>query len=90
VTATEVTVRIRYLSGLRDTTHTRMDEVRFPGGTRLRDISQWLAGKYGIVAPGPTLMCTLNGRGWNQSPQALETELHDGDEIALFPLLSGG
>jgi molybdopterin converting factor small subunit len=90
VTATEVTVRIRYLSGLRDTTGTRMDEVRFPGGTRLQDVSQWLAGKYGIAVPGPTVMSTLNGRGWSQSPQALETELHDGDEIALFPLLSGG
>jgi len=90
VTSAEVTVRIRYLSGLRDTTHTRMDEVRFPGGTRLREVSRWIAGKYGITVPGPAVMSTLNGRGWNQSPQALETELHEGDEIALFPLLSGG
>ena len=90
MTATEVTVRIRYLSGLRDTTRTRMDEVRFPAGTRLRDVSQWLANKYGIAVPGPTVMSTLNGRGWSQSPQSLETELHEGDEIALFPLLSGG
>ncbi len=90
MTATEVTVRIRYLSGLRDTTHTRMEEVRFPGGTHLRDVSRWLAQKYGITVPGPSVMSTLNGRGWSQTPQSLETELHDGDEIALFPLLSGG
>jgi len=32
----------------------------------------------------------LNGYGWNQVPQGLATEMHDGDEIALFPLLSGG
>jgi molybdopterin converting factor small subunit len=88
--ATGVTVHIRYLSGLRDTTHTRMDEERFPAGTRLRDVSRWLAGKYAITAPGPTVMCTLNGRGWSQASQSLDTELHDGDEIALFPLLSGG
>lgn len=86
----EVTVHIRYLSGLRDTTHTRMDEVRFPSGTRLRNVSQWIEEKYGITVPGPAVMSTLNGRGWNQMPQSVETELHEGDEIALFPLLSGG
>ncbi len=90
MTAPELTVRIRYLSSLRDAANTRMEEVRFPGGTRLRDVSGWIAGKHGITVPGPTVMGTLNGRGWSQTPQSLETELRDGDEIALFPLLSGG
>ena len=90
MTTAEVTVRIRYLSALRDTTHIRMEEVRFPASTRLRDISGWLERKYSITAPGPAVMGTLNGRGWTQIPQSLETELQNGDEIALFPLLSGG
>ncbi len=88
--APEVTVRIRYLSSLRDAARTRMEEVRFPGGSRLRDVSTWLAGNHQIAVPGPAVMGTLNGRGWSQASQALETELRDGDEIALFPLLSGG
>ena len=90
MTTTEVRVRVRYLSSLRDATHTRMEEVRFPSGARLRDVSRWLAGTYSLTVPSPSVMCTLNGRGWNQAPLALETELHEGDEIALFPLLSGG
>ena len=90
MTATGVTVRIRYLSGLRDTTKTRMEEVRFPSGTSLQDVSRWLKEKYGITVPSPSLMSTLNGRGWSQTPRALATELQDGDEVALFPLLSGG
>ncbi|HUJ75249.1 MAG TPA: MoaD/ThiS family protein [bacterium] len=85
-----MTVRIRYLSGLRDATGIRAEEVQFPAGTPLRDVSRWLARKYGIEAPGPGVMGTLNGRGWSQTAQALETRLSEGDEIALFPLLSGG
>ncbi len=90
MSAPEVTVRIRYLSGLRDVANTRMEEVRLPGGSRLRDVSAWLAGRHQITVPGPAVMGTLNGRGWSQTSQSLETELHEGDEIALFPLLSGG
>jgi len=29
-------------------------------------------------------MSTINGYGWNQVPQGLATELHEGDEIAPF------
>ena len=85
-----VTVRIRYLSGLRDATGLPAEEAAFTAGTRLRDVSRWLLQKYNITAPGPGVMSTLNGRGWSQTPQALETRLCEGDEIALFPLLSGG
>lgn len=90
MTATDVRVRIRYLSGVRDATHTRMEEVKFPCGARLRDVSRWLAQKYNMTVPSPSVMSTVNGRGWSQTPLALETELQEGDEIALFPLLSGG
>lgn len=83
-------VHIRYLSGLRDATNTGTEEVRFPPGTRLRDLSRWLAEKYGLAVPGPGVMGTVNGRGWSQTPLAMETELHNDDQIALFPLLSGG
>jgi molybdopterin converting factor small subunit len=85
-----VKVRIRYLSGLRDTTGIPAEDVQFPAGTPLRGVSAWLARTYGITAPGPGVMSTLNGRGWSQTAGALETQLSDGDEIALFPLLSGG
>jgi molybdopterin converting factor small subunit len=86
----EVTVRVRYLSAVREKTGTREDHLRLPAGSPLSAVAGWLHRTYGITVPGPALMSTLNGYGWNQVPRGLATELHEGDEIALFPLLSGG
>ena len=86
----DVKVRIRYLSALRDTTHRRLDELELPAGSRLQDVAGWLAKSYGLTVPGPALISTLNGRGWTQLPESLATEIHDGDEVAIFPLVSGG
>jgi molybdopterin converting factor small subunit len=83
-------VCVRYLSAVRDKTGKRVDELALPEGSTLTEVSAWLLQSYGIVVPGPALMSTLNGFGWNQVPQGLATRLHEGDEIALFPLLSGG
>ena len=86
-----VTVRIRYLSAIREKTGgRRQDEVSLPRGSTLSSVADWLQKSYGMVVPGPSLMSTINGYGWNQVPGGLATELHEGDEIALFPLLSGG
>jgi len=85
-----VKVRIKYLSALRDTTHRRLDEVDLPEGSRLSDLAGWVARTHGLTVPGPRLLATLNGRGWAQLPDTLATALADGDEIALFPLVSGG
>ena len=85
-----MTVRIRYLSALRDTTRMRMEDAVFADGATLKEVSAFLAEKYGIHVPGPSVMGTVNGRGWSQTSQGAATELHQGDEIALFPLLSGG
>ena len=89
-TPAEVTVRIRYLSAIREKTGKRLDELDLPQGSTLTSVADWLKLTYGIAVPDPSLMSTLNGYGWNQVPQGLATELKEGDEIALFPLLSGG
>jgi molybdopterin converting factor small subunit len=86
----ELTVRIKYLSAVRDTTGKRVDELALPQGSKLRDVAGWLQQTYGVEVPGPRLLSTLNGRGWSQLPDLLDTELHEGDELALFPLVSGG
>ncbi len=85
-----LTIHIRYLSAVRDKTGRRSDELTLPAGSTLASVASWLAATYALEVPGPSLMSTLNGRGWSQVPQGLATELHDGDEIALFPMLSGG
>ena len=85
-----VKVRIRYLSAVREQTDKREDELAVTAGTTLSWVSAWLKEEYGLEVPGPALMSTINGYGWSQVPGGLAAELHEGDEIALFPLLSGG
>jgi molybdopterin converting factor small subunit len=86
-----VTVRIRYLSAIREKTGgRRQDEVSLPRGSTLSSAADWIRGTYGMTVPGPSLMSTINGYGWSQVPGGMSSELHEGDEIALFPLLSGG
>ena len=89
-TSTTINVRVRYLSAIREQTGKRQDELALPVGSSLSSLAEWLQKTYGLAVPGPTLMSTINGYGWNQVPRGLSTELHEGDEIALFPLLSGG
>ena len=86
-----VTVHVRYLSAVREKTGgRRQDELSLPAGSTLTTVADWLQKSYGMTVPGPSLMSTINGYGWNQVPGGLATELQQGDEIALFPLLSGG
>jgi molybdopterin converting factor small subunit len=85
-----VSVHVRYLSAVREKTGTRADELRLPAGSTLETLSGWLKNMYALTVQGPDLMSTLNGYGWSQVPEGLATELREGDEIALFPLLSGG
>jgi molybdopterin converting factor small subunit len=86
-----ISVRVRYLSAVREKTGGRReDEVSLPRGSTLASVADWLQKSYGLSVPGPSLMSTINGYGWNQVPGGLATELQQGDEIALFPLLSGG
>jgi molybdopterin converting factor small subunit len=88
--AATIHVTVRYLSAVREQTSRRQDELDLPAGSRLSAVADWLKASYGMAVPGPSLMSTINGYGWNQVPQGLATELHEGDQIALFPLLSGG
>ena len=89
-TATTITISIRYLSAIRENTGKRQDALAVPAGSTLSWVAAWLQETYGLAVPGPALMSTINGYGWNQVSGGLSAELHDGDEIALFPLLSGG
>jgi molybdopterin converting factor small subunit len=88
--AAAVKVRVRYLSAVREQAGTRLDEIALPAGSTLQAAADWIRTHRGLEVPAPALMSVLNGRGWSQLPAGLATVLADGDEIALFPLLSGG
>jgi MoaD family protein len=83
-------VQIKYLAALRDRTGRRREEVSFPPGTTLRDVAEWLNQRYALSLPNLQVMATLNGRGWEQFPSKLSTEIQEGDIICLFPPIAGG
>ncbi len=88
--ATEITVTVRYLSILRDKTGVRQEEVSLPEGSVLGDVAALVHRRYGIKVPDPLVMFVLNGRGWKQYPNRLETLLKSSDTILLLPPVSGG
>ncbi len=83
-------MQVRYLSALRDRAGLREEPVELPAGSRLRDLADWLARRRGLSLPDPRIMAILNGRGWTQYPEGLETPLGEGDQVALFPVVGGG
>ena len=90
VGAPTVAVSVRYLSAVREQAGARRDDLTLPAGATLADAAAWIRRERGIAVPGPGLMGTLNGHGWTQLAGGTATALNEGDEIALFPLLSGG
>ena len=87
---TTVSVQIKYLAALRDRTGRRREEVSFPPGATLQDVAGWLNEQYDLSLPGPQVMATLNGHGWNQFSLKLSTRIKEGDIICLFPPVAGG
>jgi molybdopterin converting factor small subunit len=85
-----VNVSVRYRSAVREKAGTRRDDLSLPIGSTLADAAAWIRRERGIEVPSAGLMGTLNGHGWTQLAAGTATVLNEGDEIALFPLLSGG
>ncbi|MBA7683221.1 hypothetical protein ES703_91581 [subsurface metagenome] len=85
-----IKVQIKYLVTIRDRTGRRQEEVSFPLGSVLRDVAEWLNKRYALSLPNREIMAILNGRGWNQFPLKLSTEIKEGDNISLLPPISGG
>jgi MoaD family protein len=83
-------VRVKYLSVLRDKTDKSEEYVEIPTDGILADIVSYLKDEYRISLPDPKILLVLNGKGYNQYPERLETKLKDGDTILLLPPISGG
>ena len=86
----DVSVQIMYLSALRDATGRRQEDVAFAPGATLQEVAAWLNARYALSVPSPRVMAVLNGKGWQQLPKKLGTEIENGDVIALFPPIAGG
>jgi len=86
----ELKVVVKFLSALRDRTGVGEETLSLPAGATLRTVAEHLAQRRGLQVPASEIMATLNGRGWSQADQGLDTPLQDGDVIHLFPPISGG
>lgn len=85
-----IKVQIKYIALIRDKTGRRQEEVSFPQGTILKDVIEWLNDYYTLNLPNSQVMGILNGRGWEQLPSKLSTEIKGGDVILLLPPICGG
>jgi len=85
-----VRIRLKYLVSVRDKTGRGEEEAELPAGSTLGHLAEWLQTRYGLEVPSPHVMAVLNGRGWGQLPQKLDTPLKDGDAVSIFPPIAGG
>lgn len=83
-------IQIKYLAVLKKETGKRQERVSFPQRTTLQDVAAWMNAQYTLSLPNPRIITFLNGKAWNLHPQKWSTEVQEGDEIILFPPISGG
>lgn len=79
-------VTVRYFAGHRDITRKAEERVALEAGSTIATLWELLVARYPRLAPyrGRLLYAV------NQEYGTLATELHDGDELAFIPPVSGG
>jgi molybdopterin converting factor subunit 1 len=79
-------IRVLFFATLRERTGLREDELDLPEGARVADLRDAVAKRHPDAARAlPTALAAVNREF--AFPQE---ELHEGDEVALFPPVSGG
>jgi molybdopterin converting factor subunit 1 len=79
-------VTVRYFAGHRDIAGRNEEQIELDDGATVSGLWELLVARYPRLAgySGKLLYAV------NQEFSTLETELHDGDEVALIPPVSGG
>lgn len=79
-------VSIRLFATLRDRAGVDQTEIELPNGAHVADLLPALAAKYPLIEPGlSTAMVAIN-----QEYAFPDDKINPGDEVALFPPVSGG
>lgn len=79
-------IRVLFFATLRDRTGLREENIDLPAGSTVADLRELVASRHPDAAPSlPTTLVSIN-----REYAFPEDELHDGDEVALFPPVSGG
>lgn len=93
-------IKVRYFTTLRELVGTREDGLELMDGSNLAELLETISIKYGTTAftylhvtesgiIDPSIKFLINGVG-AQSLRGLETELKDGDVVAIIPPIGGG
>jgi MoaD family protein len=87
-------IKVRGYLTLRDAVGGRPDRVieadRLTVGGLIERLAAEFGGRFAEAAAGGALIVLVNGRHCSHLPDGLETELADGDEVAVFPPVAGG
>jgi molybdopterin converting factor subunit 1 len=85
VTSTpQICVRVRLFASYREAAGTRLLDAPLPAGARVADLVAMIAARVPGLPRVPGLVAV------NHSYVQADFELHDGDEVALIPPVSGG
>ena len=80
----QICVRVRLFASYREAAGTNRLETPLPAGARVRDLIDVLAGQLPALHTAPGLVAV------NHAYVQPDFELHDGDEAAFIPPVSGG
>ena len=79
-------VQVRFFAALRDAVGAREVERNLEDGSTVATLLEGLTSDYPRLAPHTQAMAP----SVNQDSCTLQTELHEGDEVAFSPPVSGG
>jgi molybdopterin converting factor subunit 1 len=80
----QICVHVRLFASYREAAGTNRLDAPLPGNARVRDLLAALEPQLPALSRAPGLVAV------NHTYVTAETELHDGDEVALIPPVSGG
>jgi molybdopterin converting factor subunit 1 len=80
-----VKVRVRYFASFRDMTGKTEESLEVPDGVTVERLREHIKGLYEKIARRGQVLVAVNGVF-----VPLETVVREGDEVALFPPVSGG
>ncbi len=81
---TAIAVRVRLFASYREAAGTAREELTLPAGSRVSDLVQMLRERFPRFAPNGGLVAV------NHEYVGESFTLHDGDEVAFIPPVSGG